>query len=526
MQRALPKHARNSRWKAEVHTHDAGALDLSAAVVSASTRKSLAEPAGSFTMTLKPSARPGGDGVDLLSQIRDDDWMLVGATDADGVDWITTTGLVDSVRRQRVGTAGATTYTVAGRDLGKVLLKTDMLDVPWLAASRELGMRNAATAFNIINGIADRTPGRIVAELLSYMLQGGQYRGPTQMWAVPESMRFRPEPGLPPIDPIIRQASDVILTSHIDTRTPGLLPTNVPISAGLGSGGALWTILTQYANPVLNELVLDQLPPPGDLHAPTAYAMDQDGFALAKPALRLRQKPFPALTTVEFDDSGDVFGGAFSQSDNWRMLPANEFPESDLEVYDVGRSGAERFNWFSLDPAESEITSRGITAMLFGKVKPEDYWDAVPAILRQSAERHGFLRFQQTTPYINSTAEQRAGTSEADAARLELITAAQWVKLLRDWYAPNPVFLSGSATVAYLCPGVRVGERLRIHLRSGEVEEFYIEAVEHRFVKRPDGSAHGSTTLSVTRGWRLPDARADYATAVERWLADNLEVMV
>lgn len=515
MQRPLPMHARNWKWKTEIHTHDAGRLDLSSAIVSASTRKTLAEPAGTFNVTLKPTDRPGGDFVNLLGQISDDDWALVGATDSDGVDWIITTGLVDSLRRQRSGTAGSTTYTLQGRDLGKVLIKTDLLDMPWLGTELGSGYRTAYVANLIINSIdpLDLSPGRAVAALLEYGLAGGAYRGSAQFWAVPESLAFGPITGKPPVDPFIRQASDVIATD-IDPDTSGIMPSQITIPTGIGTGGGLWAMLTQYANTLLNELHVDQIPESRAFVSPTAFAIGPDGYSKSKQTVRLRQRPFPSITTLS-SRAGSDLGIGVTGSDTWRVLPANEFPETDLEAYDVGRSGAERFNWFSVDSAIGpEVTQKAIYAMLQGQTPQGQWWDSIPAVFQTSIERHGLTRLQQATTYLTSAAQDG-----------DMLIAREWTRLLRDWYAPNPVFLSGTATIAYLAPGVRVGERFRVRLTDGTVEEFYIEGVEHRFVKRPDGSAHGNTTLSITRGWSLPDANADYATAVERWLRDNLEAM-
>lgn len=502
MQRARPMHARNSQWKAQVYTHDAGELDLSAAVVSASTRKSLAEPAGVITMMVKPSHRPGGDPTDLFDRMRDDDWMSVGVVDDEGAIWHITTGLVDGVRRQRVGTAGATTYTVRGRDLGKVMLKTDLIDMAWLGSSvtKNAPVLSAVAAKWAVDALGtNATPGRVVDVLLRFVLGDGEYRGASQFWAVPPGVRVQPPPGKSPVDPLIRQVSDVLSLQHVDMETEGKLPSMLALPMGFSGGGSLWSLLQQYGNPLINELLVDELAVASDAGSPTAFQVSTGGFTRSHPSVRLRQKPFPSL----------AYGGSA-----WTKLPANDFPESDFEAYDVERSGNERFEWFAVDSAAGpEMMQSALSALLNGSVPADKLWDAHPALFQTSIERHGLARFQQGTPYLDPEAMDSA------------LLATKWAHLLRDWYAPNPVFLSGTATVAYLCPGVRVGERLRVHLRGGAVEEFYIEAVEHRFAKRPDGSAHGSTTLSITRGWRLPDARAEYASAVLKWLGDNLETM-
>ena len=66
-----------------------------------------------------------------------------------------------------------------------------------------------------------------------------------------------------------------------------------------------------------------------------------------------------------------------------------------------------------------------------------------------------------------------------------------------------------------------LGERFRVAIDRNTAEEFYIEGVDHRFVKHPSGAAHGSTTLSLTRGWRLKTPGDDYRGAVLAWLDEG-----
>ncbi|MEN9815340.1 MAG: hypothetical protein RLZZ412_1322, partial [Verrucomicrobiota bacterium] len=100
MQNAAKSEDRSLTLWAEVHRIDRPVLVLTGAIVSGMTRKSLGEPAGTFSLTIKPSYIPGYDGGSLFRFVADDDWVLIGATDSDGVDWVLMLGLVDSVRRQ------------------------------------------------------------------------------------------------------------------------------------------------------------------------------------------------------------------------------------------------------------------------------------------------------------------------------------------------------------------------------------------------------------------------------------------
>jgi hypothetical protein len=101
---------------------------------------------------------------------------------------------------------------------------------------------------------------------------------------------------------------------------------------------------------------------------------------------------------------------------------------------------------------------------------------------------------QQSSAYINPELGEGA-----------VWASQQWVRLLRDWYAPNPMFLSGTASIAYLAPGVRIGERLRVAMRDASVEEFYVEGVAHSLAV-VNGVAQHRTTLTVTRGHQNPVA--------------------
>lgn len=512
MQSAANDTARNWRWWAEVHRIGRPMIDVTPAVISGTTRKTLGEPAGSFTLTMKSSFNVGLDGGDLLHFISDDDWVVVGATDGDGTDWVIMVGLVDSIRRSRAGSAAATTYTVQGRDLGKVFLKSDMLDMPWLATSYQHGEGNSFVAYEHLNGVKPRTPGWVVREMTRYVLSDDPWRGSRRRWAVPETLVFS---GETPRDLSNRQVIDVISLKHVDTETLGDMPSLLDVPTGIGQGGSLWAILSQYANPLLNEIHYDLIAPARALGAPDAYQGRGERVA-ARPSLRLRQKPFPSLQQSVADgvsDFGDVVGSIPPElSSPWRALPVSSFPEAHLESYDVGRSGAERFNWFLVEAGGGDdLIVRGATAMLHGDgVSPDKLWDSLPAVLLPSIERHGRCMLQQSSAYI-----------DPELGKGAVWTSQQWVRLLRDWYAPNPEFLSGTATIAYLAPGVRIGERFRVAMRDSSVEEFYIEGVEHRFTKRSDGSAHGSTVVSVTRGWQLDGPSADYTAEVQSWLRSN-----
>jgi hypothetical protein len=65
--------------------------------------------------------------------------------------------------------------------------------------------------------------------------------------------------------------------------------------------------------------------------------------------------------------------------------------------------------------------------------------------------------------------------------------------LLRDWFQPNPTFVSGTVTLAG-DPAVRVGQRL---YDPREKLEFFIVGVQQNYSW---GQNQYTTTLSVVRG--------------------------
>ncbi len=497
---------RTSHWWVEVHRHKDQPLNLTRLIVSAGTRKGMGEPAGTFHVTLKGSSEPGQWQMDLLEAIPDDAWVMCGATDADGVDWVVMIGLVDAIRRQRIGSAGATTYTIQGRDHGKILTKTDLLDMPWLAT--DLGSVNGSAALleDWLKRDNSRSPGSTVDALLQSFL-GGVIRPKYRSWAVPESMVLPSNGASVPLER--RQFSDV-LSRKIQMDLPGRRYSDVIIPTGVSTGGGLWATMAQNANLAMNEMFCDLVPT--SIYRPFNMV---DGSFSALPGVTLRQRPFPAVADIPLVIDNKVVSenGGPPPSDDWRVLPATNLPESDFDVMEVGKSGAERFNWFSMEPGNGdEMATRGAQALLAGETPASKYWDSAPVVLLGSIERHGRTLLQPGSIYL-----------APDGKSNELWLGTAWARVLRDWYAPNAAFLSGTASVAYLCPGIHIGERLRVHMNDGGVEEYYIESVEHRYTRNSDGSSHGTTHLGITRGWRLSDPSQDYAAEVERWLRNNLE---
>ena len=501
------------RWWAEIHSLDRGSADVTDLIVGWHTHKSLGEPAGTFRLTLKPTSAIDGIWFDALDRIDDDDWVSMGAIDETGRRWVVMLGMVDQVQRARSGQAGATTFTISGRDIGKALTRTDILDMPWLGVDLAKGFGSAAEATDAVNALPTKSPGHLLRRVATYCLAGDTYRGPRRLWGVPQTMEFPPVEGATVVDRDIRQLSDVLDLRHVRLDLRGIMPGQLAVPIGVGQGGGLWNWATQVANGVLNELHYDLIAHPGREGDPNAYIMAGNGAVAApvSPSLRLRERPFPTLQSTPAGPDG------VSGSDRWRSLPVTELDERDLESYTMAHAGAERFDWFLLEGGGMDLTARGLAAQIAGQSGDVAAWDAIPSVLLGEAERHGLQRMQQASSFF-----------DPNAARPEdFELAVAWTRLIRDWYAPNGRFLSGTAKLPHLAPGIRIGERLRVvNVRAGRqtfIEEAYVEGVEHSGTMRPDGSAETGTTVMLTRGWRLDPGGPDYAGAVEAWLAATFE---
>lgn len=464
-----------------------GAVDLTPYLTSVRTEKTLDAPAGTWALALKARAH-ATDAVTVswLDEVDDDDWITIEFEDGQR-RWLVMIGLVDSVRRDiSAGTGGAdvVTYRIRGRDIAKPLVDSELVWLPWAQFDASLdygflyGFGNALAMLPDLAG-----PGSVVSGLFRFLTGSGIYRRDgRRMWTVPATLRLFDAGG----DEIsgdegrsTLQFGDVVSLARVDTELPGQLASPEVVLQAAGNGTHPWDLLRQFSNDVLNELFVD-LVDVGSLDADTRGTIAGDFDAI--PALTLRQRPFPA--------SGEAAPAA-----RWRALPETTLDLADLESVDVGRSGAERFNFFlvtsggngSFDPYALALAGAG-AAPVDPSDRARSLWHGLPAVDLASAERHGWRRMERQSVFLN-VAE----------GGLELHYG--WTLLLRDWYALSHAHLQGSLAAAFLLPGIRIGERLRLRDRTGE-EHYYVEGVAHDWRVGRQGEIRGRTSLTVTRGIR------------------------
>lgn len=500
----------------QVHRHGSGdAPNLGAVVESLTTSKSIDGSPGTFQFTFKAGNIVGPGFI----EIRNNDWVRLGV-EAEGRQWLAMIGLVDNINRSIESADGAQddTWTVSGRDITKVLTDTDMLMAMHAGYDVALAYATFYGAVNALSVIGTGSPGQVVRSLYEYMMQAGSQRvvDNPPIWKVPDSLPLPFETARGRIETYRRQASDII-QDRISNDVEGKFSAYGSLLARPNSGGQVWSILQDHANPVLNELWIDLAPPLSLSGSALAFAdsgLDVPGtsagtgeteFKLA-PAIFLRERPFP---TVKGGDGA------------WKSLPTTIVDMSDVVSASLSR-GNERYTYFLVESGGGLSFSAMVMAQAALAAAGGELFEGVPAIDRDAIPLHGVQRLEQTSTYINET----------DGA-LDIYVG--WTLKLRDWYALNPLFSSGTLELGFVAPGIRVGERLIVsgllldnerefgggtggEIATGEGAggvEFYVQEVEHK-IQVGGGVTQHNTTLTLTRGIREPlSALAGYVKRYE-----------
>lgn len=482
---------RGARPIAELYRHRDGAgefIGLTPYIVSLTSSKQLAAPAGSFSLTLKGCRILSSSGthpaVDWLEEIDDDDWIRYG-WEIGGTQWFGSIGLVDSITENTRSQDGATSteYVVSGRDVGKCLADTPLLDLPMAGFDPSAAQASYIGALDkVFRTLQGTSPGSVVSALFRYLMRADEHRVPgRQLWAVPPGFDAVAPAGAAPAGQ--QQVSDYVGLDHVDLLLEGSLSAVGGLLAAPGAGGQAWDLMQAHANTLLNELFVDVLPPVARRNDPTAYASSGSSFDLL-PRLVHREKPFPA---VEASTPGRT--PIRYPLVSWLNLPTTTIDIRDIETLNVGKGGAERFNYFLVSGAGGGFVDPFVLALAgaAGALATGNMLDGVPAVDLDSIQIHGLKKLEQASIYVN-----------AKGADLDVYVG--WTKLARDWYRLGHRYRSGTAGLGFLLPGIRIGERLVI-ARPGRVEEsYYVEGVEHGSQIGAGGSFRSRTTLSLTRG--------------------------
>jgi hypothetical protein len=245
----------------------------------------------------------------------------------------------------------------------------------------------------------------------------------------------------------------------------------INVDRGVTRGGyfnqqSLWTTagqtldqaVAQWCNPLLNEWRYDI--------GQGVTANQLEAFAA------IRERPFVNTT--------DGMASPWFGLRTWRI------PTWLVEGTDLGRSDTERFTIFQLIADVSWYPQAGQAAL------------TVAEYSRYLIERYGIKPYMEQTNFIGFAEDPSQWIPERD----------RWLRLLIDWYAPNPYWLSGTINFGCMLPEVQIGDRLILDTGNPTTcMQAYVEGVSHTFQWAGSGSSgpRTRTSLSVTRGFHGTD---------------------
>lgn len=436
-------------------------------VTAVTTNKTLGAASGTFTITMKKDAALGAMSALRLWKEPEDVWVqIVFLCDGQPID--TLLGLIDTVNEdtQRSGEGQrAETYTIVGRDFGKVLETTDCTvnyfhdpDQPL----RSVGELTATAMEELIN-----TPEGFMRVLLQFWV--GNNGLAEQQWKLPDGLF-----GGSYFSSILslNQIQEMNRLTHGEAISPSLFHMDQ-------TGGKLWDVMQEYANGVMNELFVD-LGPDG--------VRDRKDLENLTPCIYLRERPFPTWNT-----NNDTVNAR-----RWTQIRTRTLEKGDVQRRSISKGGAaHRFNYWTImlegigteGFGVQEILQRGIDGVDKG------YPGNIPIYSEESIQLHGLRRYVLNTRFIPYQSSPQEGSQAQQDRENFFRLAGAWLKKVHDWYAVAPFELSGTIQTTRIMPEIRIGERIREVRDEGNII-YYVEGVQHNWSYEQGGR----TTLTLTRG--------------------------
>lgn len=254
--------------------------------------------------------------------------------------------------------------------------------------------------------------------------------------------------------------------SFFYTGTP-MLGAFIPIMPQL-TNRPLWSVLTQYLNPTVNEMY-------------TCLRVNGNGKVV--PTLMLRQIPFTTDAFVQKNDNQNTPSGSFGTSDQqinvtpFLSLPRWKMHPSLVQSVNIGRSDSTRTNFVHVygqnDYATNNIT---VTEQLVNNPPIHDDLDI---------QRSG-LRTYMTTVAVD--AFDQAGK----APRV-------WMEFVADMMIGSQYTLNGSIVSRGISRPICEGDNLEF---DGTC--YHIEGITHSCSIDYDGNRSFITSIDLSNGMRIP----------------------
>lgn len=439
-------HSGDPVWKqrktrARVFTWDKDVTE--GTIVALSTIKTMGAPSGTWQATIKIAH---DSSLDLSrGDVQDGDWADLSYL-RNGIEFPIMRGVVDSVRESRRSSGGATVrlFAITGRDHGAPFETPITWQSIWV---QSLGQLFRGLMTDKVKGAIGGSPDEMFEILIQAAFERGS-SGNRSSWELPKSL----------VQDVTEDRRFYEALDMVSGVTRGAYYNEV--QAWTQVGQTLHQTLQQWCNPLLNEIYYDLQP----------IFRVENKTVRPQMAAFLRERPY--CNTTDGLDSP------------WFSLDTLTIPLWIIEDYEAGRSGAERYNLIEL-------------LADFGFINPQEAAAlAAPIWDREGIQTHGLKPWQQNVRYV---------AKEGGGQAAWLSERKVWQRLVTDWYAPNPYFLSGTLGAGILLPEAKIGTRLILDTADpGTREQYYVEGIEHKYSF--SGAGHsGKTTLTVTRGSRGTD---------------------
>lgn len=470
-------------------------------VLSMSWSKDVDSPAGVFSISLKPpAADQTSNAQGYLDNIRPSDLLFIYSSDdalydADPFEGtLLTVGIVDRVQRDTALSNGTEVETISltGRDLGAIFQDTQtVFDQSF--ANIENVLFSSAYMQQLFARQAAASPVENVLTLLDLIYNkgasGSQLVG-TQFLLHAGGNEALPLAGL------------IDVTTYVQAPMFGYTlgePFNI------AQAGNVWSLLTSYANQVVNEFFVDVRDfEPKEMQtidhlADLAREVVSDGDAATQASFvtDFANRSFFANARANYGLPGygktlPVVALVFRQRpydrDTFNLLPVIDLQDVDIENDTTGLSSHDVYNFFK---CRFPSLSNEYQELLYGI-----------HINKQSVARFGLRRMEAETRYMFGSSFASASYEKGKMRPQDFSSIFDWYcGLLSVWYAANEQMFSGSVTIRYR-PDIRCGTRVRIHRTANlngkrRIFEFYVQGVSQSFSSQAGASR---TTLTLTRG--------------------------
>lgn len=224
----------------------------------------------------------------------------------------------------------------------------------------------------------------------------------------------------------------------------------------------VWSMLQDYANPVLNECY-------------TCFRTDKNGFVY--PSLIVRQKPYNTPKYLKAKKKQDHT--QFLDIPRWKISP-------DLITdFNIGRSDAARVNFVQVFTRSLSVNDALNQAQ---QIQKGNY-----VVDEDDVIRNGRKTFIQNCNYDYPNAPDQY---KGDA----------WAELVADWVMNSHLKLNGSISCIGIEDPICIGDNLEF-----DRVVYQIESIAHNMVISPDGAKSFRTNISLSMGI---DERSDSSLTV------------